>query len=112
MRFGWKTTGALRGSASRRGHLYDPFKNEVNNLEHLGRCPPGSSHNPCDGIIVKVTLREREGQKGKAIRVCMWSSKNVVKSIDHYGGTLKFFCQDFYGFDYFIYIYIIKYIFN
>lgn len=71
-RFGWKTTGALRGSAvRRRAHLCDPFKNEVNNLGHLGRCPPGSSCNPCDGNTVKVILRERKGQKGKAVRGCV-----------------------------------------
>lgn len=50
----------------RRAHLCDPFKNEVNNLGHLGRCPTGSSHDPCEGNIMNVILREKRAE-GKTV---------------------------------------------
>lgn len=64
----WSIQRVSSPEKRRRAHLYDRFKNEANNLGHLGRCPPGSRHNPCDGNIMKVIIRERKGQKGKAIR--------------------------------------------
>lgn len=64
----WSIQRVSSPEKRRRAYLYDRFKNEANNLEHFGRCPPGSRHNPCDGNIMKVIIREREGQKEKAIR--------------------------------------------